>query len=263
MDELRSSPDPEDVPDPRLHLVLHYEVLPAEDVRHAEQGIIDGPGERQHRAHSVAVADARMVQLCDPEQYAIPEGRVRVRHVCLEPDNGLPLGVFAGEHRLPHRDRLVHALDAVDAGFHRLAVLAERLGVALADVGLARREELLRPLVVQGDAVALVEDLVELDAGPVQTFPTWSNASGRRGLSSDPIVSSKTRRSLPWYFFAYASFRTNARAFPMWRGPLGYGARRRTTLPSTAFGSGGSSFGPTMAVVFSRSSGAIADSSRF
>src|SRR5438093_1620612 len=190
VDELRSSPDPEDVPDPRLHLVLHYEVLPAEDVRHAEQGIIDGPGELQHRPHSVAVADARMVPLCDPEQYAIPEGRVRVRHVCLEADDGLPLGVFAGEHRLPHRDRLVHALDAVDAGFHRLAVLAERLRVALADVGLARREELLRPLVVQGDAVALVEDLVELDAGPVQTFPDLVERLGEEGLvfRSDRVV---------------------------------------------------------------------------
>src|SRR6267143_1389673 len=63
---------------------------------------------------------------------------------------------------------------------------------------------------------------------PAQSSPsrTWSKASGRRGLSSDPIVSSKTRRSLPWYFFAYASFRTNARAFPICRGPLGYGAGR-------------------------------------
>src|SRR5207302_10423096 len=104
---------------------------------------------------SVAVSHARMVPLRDPEQHAIPEGWVRVRHVCLEPDDGLPLGVFAREHRLPHRDRLVHALDAVDAGFHRLAVLAERLRVALADVGLARREALLGALVVRRLAVAL------------------------------------------------------------------------------------------------------------
>src|SRR6266545_3987900 len=69
---------------------------------------------------------------------------------------------------------------------------------------------------------------------PAQSRPsfTWSNASGRRGFSSEPIVSSKTRRSRPWYRFVYASFRTNARAFPMWSGPLGYGARRRTTFAS-------------------------------
>src|SRR6266545_2676056 len=94
---------------------------------------------------------------------------------------------------------------------------------------------------------------------PAQSRPsfTWSNASGRRGFSSEPIVSSKTKRSRPWYRFVYASFRTNARAFPMWSGPLGYGARRRTTLPSAAPGSGGSSFGPTSARLRSRSSGAI------
>src|SRR6266704_245578 len=94
---------------------------------------------------------------------------------------------------------------------------------------------------------------------PAQSRPsfTWSNASGRRGFSSEPIVSSKTKRSRPWYRFVYASFRTNARAFPMCSGPLGYGARRRTTLPSAAPGSGGSSFGPTSARVRSSSSGAI------
>src|SRR6266511_756858 len=93
---------------------------------------------------------------------------------------------------------------------------------------------------------------------PAQSRPsfTWSNASGRRGFSSEPIVSSKTRSSRPWYRFAYASFRTNARAFPMWSGPLGYGARRMTTLPSMAPGSGGSSFGPTSTRVRSRRSGA-------
>src|SRR6266487_1837260 len=94
---------------------------------------------------------------------------------------------------------------------------------------------------------------------PAQSRPsfTWSNASGRRGFSSEPIVSSKTRSRRPWYLLVYASFRTNARAFPMWSGPLGYGASRRTTLPSTAPGSGGSSFGPTSARALSRSSGAI------
>src|SRR6266571_1238404 len=63
---------------------------------------------------------------------------------------------------------------------------------------------------------------------PAQSRPsfTWSNASGRRGFSSEPIVSSKTRSSRPWYLFVYASFRTNARAFPMCSGPLGYGAIR-------------------------------------
>src|SRR5207237_8987972 len=75
-------------------------------------------------------------------------------------------------------------------GFHRLAVLAERLRVALADVGLARREELLRPLVVQGDAVALVEHLVEVDAGPVQTFPDLVERLWEEGLvfRSDRVV---------------------------------------------------------------------------
>src|SRR5438309_2056227 len=182
MDELRSSPDTEDVPDPRLHLVLHDEVFPAEDVRHPEQGVIDRPGELQHRPHPVAVADPRMVPLCNPEQHAVPEGRVRVRHVRLEPDDGLPLGVFAREHRLPHRDRLVHALDAVDAGFHRLAVLAERVRVALAYVGLAGRQQLFGPFVMQRDAVALVEDLLVLDARPLQPFADLIEGLGKERL---------------------------------------------------------------------------------
>src|SRR5436190_911057 len=51
---------------------------------------------------------------------------------------------------------------------------------------------------------------------PAQSRPsfTWSNASGRRGFSSEPIVSSKTSSSRPWYRFVYASFKTNARATP-------------------------------------------------
>src|SRR2546428_553987 len=98
---------------------------------------------------------------------------------------------------------------------------------------------------------------------PAQSRPsfTWSNASGRSGLSSDPIVSSKTSSRRPWYRFVYASFRTNARALPMCSGPLGYGARRRTTFPSTASGSGGRSFGPGSGRSFSQRSGGVAPGS--
>src|SRR2546427_23650 len=35
--------DLEDVPDSGLHEVLHHEVLPPQDVRHAEQRVVDGP----------------------------------------------------------------------------------------------------------------------------------------------------------------------------------------------------------------------------
>src|SRR2546425_394440 len=104
------------------------------------------------------------------EQDAVAERGIGMGHVRLESDDRLALAVLAGEHRLPHRDRLVDVLDAVHARAHRLAVLPQGLRVALAHVGLAGREELLGPLVVQRDPVALVQDLVVLDAGPVEAL---------------------------------------------------------------------------------------------
>src|SRR5206468_4158425 len=101
---------------------------------------------------------------------SIPERRVRMGPVGLQEDHGFACAVLAREHRLPHRDRLVHVLGAVDAGALRLAVLAEGLRVALAHVGLTGREQLLRPFVMEGNPVALVEHLVVFDPGPVEAL---------------------------------------------------------------------------------------------
>jgi hypothetical protein len=148
----------------------------------AEEGVVDGPGELQHGPDAVPRPDPRVVALRDPEEHAVPERGIGMGHVRLEPHDGLPLAVFAGEHGLPHRNRLVDGLDPVGAGLHRLPVLPEGLRVALVHVGLARGEELLRPLVVQGDAVALVQYLVVFDTGPVEALPHLVVGLGQEGL---------------------------------------------------------------------------------
>ena len=56
-------------------------------------------------------------------------------------------------------------------------------------------------------------------------------------------MSSKTRRSLPLYIFAYSSLRIMFRAFPMWRGPDGNGASLIVTFLFSALGN---SFSPSL-----------------
>src|SRR5207245_10959392 len=58
----------------------------------------------------------------------------------------------------------------VTARASRPALTPEGLPLARAPRGPAGREELLGPLVMQRDPVALVQDLVVLDAGPVEAF---------------------------------------------------------------------------------------------
>src|SRR5207245_6741325 len=170
VDEPRTTFDLEDVPDSGLHEVLHHEVLAAEDVRDPKQRVVDGPRELEHRPDAVPRADPWMLPHRDAEQDAVTERGIRMGHVRLEADDGFAFTVLAGEHRLPHRDRLVDVLDAVHARAHRFAVLPQGLRVALTRLGLAGREELLGPLVMQRDPVALVQDLVVLDAGPADAL---------------------------------------------------------------------------------------------
>jgi len=61
-------------------------------------------------------------------------------------------------------------------------------------------------------------------------------ASGSICLTSEPIVSSITNRSLPSYILQYSSFKIKGLAFPMCSGPDGNGAIRITTFPFSAFG---------------------------
>src|SRR5207247_8463677 len=74
--EPRAAFDLEDVPDPGLHEVLHDEVLPPEDMRHSEQGVVDGPRELEHRPHPVTRAYPRMLPHRDAAPDAVSEGGI-------------------------------------------------------------------------------------------------------------------------------------------------------------------------------------------
>ena len=61
--------------------------------------------------------------------------------------------------------------------------------------------------------------------------------------------------NLPSYILAYSWLRIAALAFPRWKAPSGLGAKRVTTFPFSALGSGGRPFFSFLVFFSSKNSG--------
>ncbi len=104
-----------------------------------------------HRIDAPVVARAMVMGVQDAVHHRVAHVEIRRRHVDLGPQRARAVGKLAGAHPLEQVEVLLDAAVAVRAVAARLgeraAILADLVGVQVADIGLARLDQLHGPLV--------------------------------------------------------------------------------------------------------------------
>ena len=145
-------------------------VLPADDVGHPHQMVVNSDGEVHHRVRLVLGTGAGVGGVHQPEGDEVPDGRVGVGDVRLHDGDGLAGSVSAAEEFIVTLHLLVDRQVPAGAGLLLLLLRPPVLGVAGADIGVALLDEPAGDIVVELEPLALDELLVDLHTEPVQVL---------------------------------------------------------------------------------------------
>jgi len=119
------------------------QILAPDDMSGAEQMVLHRTLEIQQRPDPVFVSYQWMRRGDDPKGGPVPDGRVLVVHVCLDPQHRLSLSNATVQHSPPEGQVLLHALPPVLALDPLVLVLLECRLRASADIGSPPQDQLL------------------------------------------------------------------------------------------------------------------------
>ena len=150
--------DPQRVQEPVIQRAVVLEFQRADRMGDPLDRVPLAVGPVVHRVNTPFIAHVRMRGVQDPVHHRVSHVEVRVGHVDLRPKRARPVGKLAGEHSLEQVEIVFDRPGAIGAvlarGGQGAAVLADRLGVEIANVSLARLDQLHRPLVKLAKIVA-------------------------------------------------------------------------------------------------------------